>query len=205
MNSLRKYFSANRYPQYLFDKCLNKYLDKIFQPKRPLLTVPKYDLYFKLPFIGSSSYQCKKQINDLISKYFPQIKLNCVFVNDLTISSFFPFKDKIPPLVSSGVVYKYKCGQCQSTYIGETQKHLFARISQHKGLSFRTNVPLATPPQSNIREHALSSDHPIKIEHFKILAHSNNFDLRLLESIYIHSESPSLNNHHSSFPLNILK
>ena len=39
---------------------------------------------------------------------------------------------------------------------------------------------------------------------FDFLAKCPTFDLRLLESIYIHKLSPNLNNHNSSCPLNIL-
>ena len=28
--------------------------------------------------------------------------------------------------MSSNIIYKYSCSQCQSTYIGETQRHLIS-------------------------------------------------------------------------------
>ena len=101
-----------------------------------------------------------------------------------------------PPLCS--------CSQCQSTYIGETQRHLISRICEHKGISPRTSMPFSNPPFSNIREHALSFDHPIKVDNFSVLARCHSHDLRLLESIFIHKFSPNLNNQASSFPLQIL-
>ena len=55
-----------------------------------------------------------------------------------------------------------------------------------------------------IREHSLSCDHPIISDNFSVLAKCPTFNLRLLESIYIHKLSPNLNNHNSSCPLNIL-
>ena len=96
------------------------------------------------------------------------------------------------------------CSQCQSTYIGETQRHLISRICEHKGISPRTSMPFSNPPFSNIREHALSFDHPIKVDNFSVLARCPSHDLRLLESIFIHKFSPNLNNQASSFPLQIL-
>ena len=78
----------------------------------------------------------------------------------------FPFTDKIPYLCCSCVIYKYKCDQCSSSYIGETQKRLKYRIFQHKGVSCRTGNRLTCPPNSNIRQHALDSGHPIKLENF---------------------------------------
>ena len=107
-------------------------------------------------------------------------------------------------MMSSNIIYKYSCSQCQSTYIGETQRHLISRISEHKGISPRTSMPFSNPPFSNIREHALSFDHPIKVDNFSVLARCPSHDLRLLESIFIHKFSPNLNNQASSFPLQTL-
>ena len=201
---LRKFFSANFYPQYYFDKFLNNYLDRIYNPKNRTLSVPKLPVYMSLPFKGDHSYHCKKQLSLLINKYFPQVDFRCIFVNKNIVSSFFPFKDQIPLMMSSNIMYKYSCGQCQSSYIGETHRHFISRICEHKGISPRTKKPYVNPPHSNIREHSLSCDHPIISDNFSVLAKCPTFDLRLLESIYIHKLSPNLNNHNSSCPLNIL-
>ena len=124
LSHLRNFFSGNRYPQYLFDKFVSKYLNSIHTPPKRKLTVPKFDIFVPLPYSGDISLNCKKELNSLLNKFYPQIKLNFLFKNKTTIGSFFPYKDKIPPLLSSGLIYKYSCGQCQSTYIGETMMQL---------------------------------------------------------------------------------
>ena len=141
----------------------------------------------------------------LINKFYQQVYLNIVFQNSNTLARMFSFKDKIPHLSCSCVIYKYKCEQCSSVYIGETQKQLKCRILQHQGLSFRTGNPLINPPFSSIRDHSLNCNHPIKTGNFSILKHCNNFDIRILESLFIHKYSPNLNEQNSSFQLNILK
>ena len=168
------------------------------------MSVPKLPIFITLPYIGNSSNHCKKQLLNIVNKYFPQVNLRCIFVNRNTVGSFFPFKDQIPLMMSSNIIYKYSCSQCQSTYIGETQRHIISRICEHKGISPRTSMPFSNPPFSNIREHALSFDHPIKVDNFSVLARCPSHDLRLLESIFIHKFSPNLNNQASSFPLQIL-
>ena len=165
------------------------------------MSVPKLPIFITLPYIGNSSHHCKKQLLNIVNKYFPQVNLRCIF------GSLFPFKDQIPLMMSSNIIYKYSCSQCQSTYrpIGETQRrHLISRICEHKGISPRTSMPFSNPPFSNIREHALSFDHPIKVDNFSVLARCPSHDLRLLDSIFIHKFSPNLNNQASSFPLQIL-
>ena len=101
----------------------------------------------------------------------------------------------------SSVVYMYSCGQCTSSYVGQTSKQLKVRVSQHKGCSFRSNNPLTNPEKSNILDHSLTANHPITLENFKILASCDRFDLRLLESLFIHKLKPSLNDEHSSTDL----
>ena len=98
----------------------------------------------------------------------------------------------------SSVVYLYSCGQCTSSYVGQSSKQLKVRVSQHKGCSFRTD---SNPGKSNILDHSLTANHPITIENFKILASCDRFDLRLLESFFIHKLKPSLNDQHISTDL----
>ena len=80
-------------------------------------------------------------------------------------------------MVSSKIIYKYLCGQCNSSYVGETRRHFISRICEHKGISPRTNVPFANPPFSNIREHALNCNHPIKIDNFSVLARGQDYNV----------------------------
>ena len=140
----------------------------------------------------------------MISKFYPQIKLNFIFSNSNTIGQLFKFKDRLPPHLASCVVYKYSCGQCPATYIGETLKQFRVRVSQHKGISFRTNNPLQNSDSSKIFQHSINCNHPVSQDNFKILSHCDENDLRTLESIYIYKEKPTLNDHFSSTELSIL-
>ena len=117
--------------------------------------------------------------------------------------SLFRVKDRIPPALISSVIYLYSCGQCRSSYAGQTSKQLLpVTVSQHKGVSFRTNNPLTNPEKSNIMVHILSANHPITLENSGIiLASCDKFYLRLLESLYIHKLKPSLNDQYISTDL----
>ena len=114
LSYLRKYFSGNLYPQYLFDLSVRKYLDKMFNPQLPVQSVQKLPVSITLPYLGPLSIKLSKDLNNIIKKFYPQIQFRCLFNNKRTISSFFPFKDQIPLMVSSNIIYKYSCGQCQS-------------------------------------------------------------------------------------------
>ena len=115
----------------------------------------------------------------------------------------FPFKDRIPVCVQSNVVYKYCCGICHSTYIGETTRHYATRIAEHKGISPLTGRPMGTVT-SKIYQHFFNTGHWVRDENFSILFGRDPINLETAESIAIHQFHPSLNEKGSSTPLKIL-
>ena len=125
-----------------------------------------------------------------------------MFKNSFTIGSFFKCKDKVPDSMCSDIIYKYDCSSCNARYIGSSIRTLHQRMSEHRGVSFRTGRFISNPSHSEIRNHVLSADHVLKIENFSILdtARDRN-DLRILESLYIFKLKPNLNSYASSEPL----
>jgi hypothetical protein len=202
---LRRYFFRNGYPLSTIERCFRFKLDSFFNPREPIHSVSKKIIYQSLPYMDAkTNAQVKKDLNAIVSQFYPQLVLRLCFRNMFTVGSFFHNKDRIPTLVRSNVVYWYQCGQCDATYCGETTRHLQTRIAEHRGVSARTGRSVASPLNSNIRDHSLNNDHVIQSENFKIISTSNSFDLRTVESIAIHKLNPSLNDHNSSVPLKIL-
>ena len=118
----------------------------MFNPQLPVQSVQKLPVSITLPYLGPLSIKLSKDLNNIIKKFYPQIQFRCLFNNKRTISSFFPFKDQIPLMVSSNIIYKYSCGQCQSIYIGETKRHLINRICELKVYLFAQIGPFLIPP-----------------------------------------------------------
>ena len=106
----------------------------------------------------------------------------------------------------SCIIYNYCCPQCGSEYIGSTARTLGCRISEHKGVSYRTGARLSQPSHSTVRAHSEQCDVRIRDDHFKILdtLPSSNIVLRILESLYIFHKQPKLNDMCSAFPLHII-
>ena len=127
------------------------------------------------------------------------------FTNSQTIQSLFRFKDSLPELMQTGVVYKYTCPKCNlGTYIGSTERLLKVRIDSHKGVSHRTGSLLNVKENSAIRAHSQKCRSKINTNDFKILTKSkNNVDLLILESLFIKSKTPNLNADTSASPLSI--
>jgi hypothetical protein len=166
--------------------------------------VQKKKFYFVLPFFGTQSEKLKKDLVSLLSKYFPQIEFKVILVNKYKIGSIFNFKDRLPKSMLSSIIYKHCCARCASEYVGSTTRALGVRVAEHAGRSFRTNVPLASPPHSAIRTHAEKCDLPVRLDDFIVVSStSGTTDLRILESLYILSDKPVLNDTQSAFPLQL--
>ena len=67
--------------------------------------------------------------------------------------------------------------------IFDCSTELKVRVSQHKGISFRTGNMLDSVEQSKILDHSLNSGHCTSDNNFKILDSCQPFDLIILESI----------------------
>ena len=95
----------------------------------------KPTLYFSTPFLGPCSLQLKSRISRLIKQCYPSHKLRIVFSTPKRLTHFFPFKDSIPKLLRSSVVYCYKCPSCNARYYGKTSRNLAIRCREHIGVS----------------------------------------------------------------------
>ena len=75
--------------------------------------LPQYLRIFfscKIPFIDLKRiFLLKREISELILKFYSHINLNVILKNSWSIGSFFRNKDIIPELVFINVVYKYSC------------------------------------------------------------------------------------------------
>ena len=68
--------------------------------------------------------------------------------------------------------------------------------------SFRSGVPLTSPPHSVVRDHSELCSTNVDINNFKVLATSSNeINVKILESLHILKSKPGLNSQLSSYPL----
>ena len=96
-------------------------------------------------------------------------------------------KDSVPRSLCSCVVYKFTCAGCNSLYVGETCRHISARIREH----------LFTNKNSHIFKHLKSSKACKDVcsdSCFKIIdsAKTKN-QLKIKEALHILWEGPKLN------------
>ena len=202
---IRKLFNLNGFPSHMFDHLAHCFLNKIFEPKPPVHTVPKKVVYFCLPFTGSHSLQIRSQITRLCNAAYPHLNIRFVFRSYESISSFFPFKDKVPKFLRSGVVYLFKCRCCSVSYVGQTTCHLHTRVLEHLGLTPTTGQLPSSPVMSSIFSHLNTTGHSANFDDFKILSScSNNCEQMIHKSLLISKLKRSVNIQGSSILLNLL-
>ena len=170
--------------------------------KDKIITVKKDIKYIKLPYYGYISQKIRNELDSILKKLYPQVVFKFIFTNHNNIGSLFRYKDLIPEALQSGVCYEFKCPSCEAGYVGITNRNLYTRVHEHLGKSCRTGISLSNPSYSSIREHALDKNHPFNFNNFKIIVKANsNLSLKIIESIFIKTIKPKLNNMETSINL----
>ena len=87
-------------------------------------------------------------------------------------------------------MYSVKCGDCDTTYIGETMRTLDARMKEHKQHTIRGETS-----KSAVAEHALLLDHTIDWQSANVLDYTRNFRQRKIsEALHIRKHTGDLMN-----------
>ena len=190
---LKSFFHNNCFPSHILDTITKKFLSKIYSPNN-ITTVPKQIIYLPFPYYGYISEKIKAEIAHLNLKRFPHLNIKIAFTNNFSIGSLFKHKERIPKPLCSGIIYKYECLICKDQYIGSTIRQFQCRISEHLGISPRTNKPVSTPSFSSVRQHHMDTSHILKPDSFEIIDRSNTYiNLRTLEALHIQKSKPKLN------------
>ena len=143
----------------------------------------KKPLHLVWPYLGPISLQDRTKIRKARNT------LNCcnfqiIFKSERKLSNMFRFKDCVPYDLVSGVVYEYTCGRCNSSYYGETERHLKVSSSEHIGISPLTFKKTKPSKESSIHDHLLECDNNLSFDEFTILAHRNKkYLLEIKESV----------------------
>ena len=93
-----------------------------------------------------------------------------------------------------------KCLNCEAEYIGKTTQHIDARIYQHKIVKDGQHGLT----KSHITEHAQRLRHTIDWQNYSLLARaSNDYYLKIKETLLIKERMPIMNNNKTSVILNL--
>ena len=177
-------------------------MNKTYSKKVPQHAVPKKDLYIFLPYLGKLSLSPRSTLEKNIRDILPCVNLNVVFRIKIRLSSKFTFKDKISKEIRSLLCCKFQCSSCSATYYGKTKRQLKVRVSEHMGVSVRTSKNIKSTKNSAVCDHMVVCNNIVSFEHFFLLANgTNDFRIKLQESLLIQPDGPQLNQTSESAPL----
>ena len=125
--------SKNAYPSFVVDKEINN-----VHIQTNLSINDNTWVYSKLPYTGRYSGYTQNKITHLCKKLCKSIKIKFAFSSP-NVCSYFSTKGKMPNTLRSSVVYKFKCANCNVSYVGETYRHFNVRIKEHL-TSHSTNI-----------------------------------------------------------------
>ena len=96
-------------------------------------------------------------------------------------------KDPVDKENVVGPVYKIKCEECEAMHVGETERSLKARFSEHRR-------PSSTTSEVAKHIHTDQPEHTVKLDNIEILTTEPRwFERGVKEAIYISALNPSLN------------
>ena len=194
IEKLKEILLSNGYSNNFFDKCISKFMNKLYIKKPVMLTIPKKQLYLVLPFIGKMSALVKSGLARSLHKRLPFCKVKIIFKTSNRLKNYFSFKDVVPEPLRSCQIYNFTCGSCNASYIGKTFRHMKIGVSEHQGVSPRTGKHLKGTLSTSVRDHMLDCNHIVAWDDFKVLGReSNHWLLGIKESLFIKRDRPSLN------------
>ncbi|CAF0858431.1 unnamed protein product [Didymodactylos carnosus] len=134
--NIRQITKRNGYPSTFVDIRigigLTKWLGKDNSKRINTVTGPvKKKMFFELPYVGSSTDGLKRKLTALANKMRPDTDLCFYSKTPQSSQTFFQLKDKIPKHLQSDVVYAAKCGDCNDSYVGKTERQCLRRLQEH--------------------------------------------------------------------------
>lgn len=188
IENLKRIFKANSYPASFVQRILDNNIraadgERATNPILPEKNISAEE-YLVLPYVGKASEKLHKRVRRELLQH--EIMIRAAY-RTTKVGSYLGLKQKVPALFKADVVYEYKCPHEENTrYVGETQRQLFRRVSEH-----------CSTDSSAVHDHinrcsGCSRDENI-VNCFSIIRCSNSSDILSEEALYIKKLEPSLN------------
>jgi hypothetical protein len=191
ISKLKVILAKNDYPQKVIESEISKFL-----LKRDRITVPsveneqKVEKFLVLPYVNDKVIDYGKRLKEFIEFNFSNVELKVVFVAPKEIRNLFKFKDRITDkFKQSLVIYRFRCNNCNHSYIGKTERIMGNRFKEH------VRKPTAKTPNPNAPyKHSVLFNHEIDYTGFELLDRADsNFKLCIKEKLYIIEKKPEMN------------
>ena len=170
IETLKSILKRNSYPHNLVNHCIKKFLNKLFVQRDLNFTIPKRELICVLPYLGKASLDLRTKLRRTIERNLPFCKLKIIFRSKCRLNTLFHFKDSLEKKIRSGIIYRYRCSNCNVTYYGKTFRHFYTKAAEHMGISNLTGKRLKNVKQSAIYDHLLQCNCTINFNNFDIFS-----------------------------------
>jgi len=179
----------NQYPPEFYDNIISTTIEKIVTstntpPSSPSETAQGVPADNQQSYLLSVQYR-GRDTDNLVRKLSKlPIPVRTVLTLRKMKTVMPSLKPPVPKLLRSRVVYKITCPGCESSYVGQTVRHLKTRLAEHKNI----NTPVGAHFRNCINTEPISDD-------VSILCSTTRSDqiLMTLEALYIKEHSPNLN------------
>ena len=159
----------NKYPDRVFSK--NNYNDDFIRRNTCQAITETNDTAIPtttatIPYIKGMSKNISRILQPFKIRvaHEPNTKLGQLLTN---------VKDKDEPRNKQGVIYKTNCSDCQASYIGETDRNLATRLTEHKRATRKGD------DNNHIAEHQRLTNHTIDWDSAQCITYSTNYFQRL--------------------------
>ena len=98
---------SNEYSNKFIDKCISKFMNKLYIKTPVILGVPKKQLYLVLPFMGKMSALVESGLARSLEKHLSFCKVRIVFKTSNRFRNYFTFKDVVLEPLRSCQIYNF--------------------------------------------------------------------------------------------------
>ena len=182
LKTAKQIFEANQFPPSVYNPLIRDSINRTLSP--PPITQKE-----ERKSGASTSFftQYRGHVSDWLKSKLKSIedigKVNVIFTTRKLRTILPSLKCPVPMKHKSNVVYRITCPGCEAQYIGQTQRHLQKRCSEHASLT--------TPVGSHLQCCIGSVD---ILKHVKVIDQARSVQkLLTLEAIHISKLKPSLN------------
>ena len=88
-NLLKVFFKNNGFNTELLDRCISKYLSKLYERNNVNSPEQNRSFYISFPYFGPYSDKLSNELSNLFRKYFSNIDSKIIMTNPFKISSLF--------------------------------------------------------------------------------------------------------------------
>ena len=179
-------FARLHYPETLIENTIRHFIEMRVTEnvcsKQQVSEEQDAHIKIVLPFKDKQSANAvRHQLSDLSRKI--DVVVQPVYVSKKIKGHFKPKEHKPPIVNQQNVVYYYKCGLCDTDYVGFTSRHLHQRVEEHKRATIGYHVK---------EEH--DGDPDSIGSNFEILKKcQSKLDCLIFEMFFIRKLKPKLN------------